>query len=114
VQSEEADLDRWLRARAEDLCGAEFDPQLGLGFGSGTEPGPRPDDVPTWRISGDPSARLGSFKADSSQTPARRQEADGVLQIYQTRVERLNRRRRLEQSAPATIGLLLISSARDR
>lgn len=115
LSSERSELDRWLAGRVEDLCGARaqqlgFDRQLGLGFdGDKTQLDLQRADLPRWQTSGDPLERLGSLKADASQPPARRQEADGVVQLYRTRVERLERRSNLEIKTPATIGLLLVA-----
>ncbi len=111
---ERAELERWLASRAEELCGERaqqlgFDRQLGLGFQlDGSQLDLQRADLPRWQTSGDPVERLGSFKADAAQPPARRQEADNVLQLYRTRVERLDRRSHLEVKAPATVGLLLV------
>jgi hypothetical protein len=87
-----------------------FDRQLGLGF----EPAPgqlelKRADLPAWKLDRDPVERLASFKADASQPPALRQEADGVLQLYRRRSHNLEHRAGLEARAPATLGLLLVT-----
>lgn len=124
LANERSDLDRWLMGRAEDLCGSRvqqlgFEQQLGLGLGLGLDgaegqAGLRMADLPLWQTSGDPTERLASLKADSSQPPAHRQEADGVLQLHRTRVEHLERRAHLEVKSPATIGLLLVTPSGGR
>jgi ERCC4-related helicase len=112
VSTEKLELSRWLADRAEALCGprrqeAGFDRQLGLGFDSG-QLELRHADVPRWKISTDPVERLASLKADGNEPPAARQEADGVLQLYNKRTDRLERRSELEPKAPQTLGLLLV------
>lgn len=108
-------LDEWLQSRAEELCGERarqlsFDRQLSFAEALGPEQqlDLKRADLPVWQTSSDPRERLGSFKADATQLPARRQEADGVLQLYVKRMERLERRRHTEQMPVATLGLLLV------
>ena len=120
LTSERADLERWLMVRAVELCGTRvqqlgFEQQLGLGLdASKGQVDLRIAELPRWQTSGDPSERLAALKADSSQPPARRQEADGVLQLYRTRIERLERRGHLEVKPPATVGLLLVTPSGGR
>jgi hypothetical protein len=97
LTAERQSLDTWLAERANQCCG-ERERQLTL---DGMP-------LPAWKTSGDPVERLGSFKADGSQPPQHRAEADGVLQLYTKRVERLERRRHTEQMPIATLGLLLV------
>ena len=113
VSAEKQELSRWLGDRAAALCGprrqeAGFDRQLGLGFDS-AQLELRRADVPRWKVSTDPVERLASLKADASEPPAVRQEADGVLQLYKKRTDRLERRSELDVRAPQTLGLLLVA-----
>ncbi len=95
--TERRELDRWVSLRAEELCGKR-DAQLKFDHVA----------LPTWQTASDPVQRLASLAADGSQAPAQRQEATGVLQIRNKRVERLERRSHLEQMPAMTLGLLLV------
>jgi superfamily II DNA or RNA helicase len=115
LSAERQALDAWLAERTEQLCGERaqqltFDRQLSLedALGTSSQMGLKRVDLPAWQTSRDPVERLGSYKADSSQPPHLRGEADGVLQLYTKRVNRLDRRLHTEQMPVATLGLLLV------
>lgn len=119
LRTEEDDLQRWLDARAEALCGErqaqlQFDRQLTIAGMSSRDAQPHLGrvDLQPWQTSADPRERLASFAADSTQPPSRRQEAAGVLQLYSKRVAHLDRRKTLSVTPPVTLGLLLCAQGR--
>jgi superfamily II DNA or RNA helicase len=75
---EVAELERWLRLRADAICGA-FVPRTADLFGA----------VPTgpdWQLLGEPLDRLAAFAADGGNPSGRRREADSVVSLFQRRV----------------------------
>jgi hypothetical protein len=116
IASEQKELDKWLDDRAGALCGdrasqLSFDRQLGLDLDvAGDQLDLKRTDLPAWKTGKDPMQRLGSLKVDTSVPPSLRQEADGVVQLYTKRVERLERRQHFETKLPATLGLLLVTA----
>ena len=88
--SEQAnDLQDWLRRRADDICGG-FEPRTGDLFG-GVANGP------AWQLLPLPHDRLAAFAADNRNAPARRREANGVVELY--------RRRSMEHETSAALSL---------
>lgn len=114
IAAEKKELQAWLHERTEALCGERarqlgFDLQLGLDIDKRKQLDLKRTDLAAWRTAKDPIERLASLKADSSQRPDVRQEADGVLQLFTKRIALLDRRSHLEAKLPATIGLLLVT-----
>lgn len=110
---ERLDLGQWLQARTEELCGKRQAPLTGarqLSLGEEFRADAQLELTrAAWQTAKDPIERLGSLKADATQTPQRRQEADGVLQLHHKRMARLARRANLETMPPSTLGLLLVA-----
>ena len=77
TEREASDLQDWLRRRADDICGA-FVPQTGDLFGAITV-------GPDWRLLSAPLDRLAAFTADADNPPARRREANSVIELFQRR-----------------------------
>jgi len=100
LDGEQRELDSWLRARAESICGKVVRAQADL-FGSTTE-------HPRWRTLTEPADRLAAFATDGSNTPAARREADGVLRLYQKRVGELSGRVRARILDLVPLGLLML------
>jgi ERCC4-related helicase len=75
----EAELRHWLDVRAREICGA-FRPPTGDLFGASPS-------GPSWRWLGDPVERLAAFVADGSNAPARRREANSVIELFQQRAK---------------------------
>lgn len=111
IASEREELTRWLRLRAEELCG-RVELQTGDLFGSGA-PEARPDPS-AWRALEGPRERLAGFAKDPTQPLARRREAEGVLRLHDGRVQDLARRGRLAPPAVTPLGLLLLVPAKGK
>jgi superfamily II DNA or RNA helicase len=66
---------RWLRARADLLCGGAFAAPTGDLFG-------KPDSGPAWRYEADPVSRLISLATHPDTAAAKRREANGALETF--------------------------------
>ncbi len=96
-QQETARSRRWLRAKADLLCGKFIPPTDDL-FG---EPG----SGPVWRSQEDPASRLVSFATDPDVTGSKRREANDTLETFQA-IEPSN-----AEPAPITcraVGMLML------
>ncbi len=100
-QREASDLQDWLGRRATDVCGA-FEPQTGDLFGAAAARGP------AWHLLPSPLDRLAVFAADDSNTPARRREANSIVEIYQRRITEQAARARLSPPVLRQIGMLML------
>jgi hypothetical protein len=77
TDSEASELERWLRLRADSICGA-FVPRTADLFGA----------VPTgpdWQLLAAPLDRLAAYVADGGNPSGRRREADSVVSLFQRR-----------------------------
>jgi hypothetical protein len=63
---------------------------------------------PSWSALTDPEERLAAFARDSAQSPARRNEAEGVLRIYRQRIRELEAHFALEPPVVIPLGLLML------
>ena len=70
-----ADLQRWLRLRADDICGVHL-PPIGDLFGVAPN-------IPAWKSLSAPLDRLAAFSADADNPPARRREANSAVALFQ-------------------------------
>lgn len=100
ISAEQRELDLWLRARAEALCGRVVQAQADL-FGDA----PR---LPRWQTLDDPTARLAAFATDGANAPAARREADGVLRLHEKRHKDLAARADARVLDPLPLGLLMM------
>ncbi len=100
IDDERRELDAWLRARAETLCGRVVDVQVDL-FGTTA-------DLPSWQTLAEPADRLAAFATDGANAPAARREADGVLRLYRKRDEDLRVRGQARVLDPLPLGLLML------
>jgi len=98
-----ADLRRWLRGRADDICGRAMTPTGDL-FGAAAS-------GPEWRSLSAPLDRLAAFAADSTNAAGRRREASSAVELFQRRDAECTAR--LEWSAPILrpIGMLMLLPA---
>ena len=78
IDREASELERWLRLRADDICGA-FVPRTADLFGA------VPAD-PDWQLLAAPLDRLAAFAADGGNPSGRRREADSVVSLFRRRV----------------------------
>ncbi len=103
---EQAELDAWLRQRANEITSGEMPvpPQLGLFEENARQEAERQ----TWNDLTDPAQKLAAFAADSSRSVAKRSEADGVLRLYRQRLEEHTSRLALSEPEIIPLGLLMI------
>jgi hypothetical protein len=101
VATERNDLDKWLRARTQILCGQ---PQKVTGdlFGGSDH------SLPTWKTLTEPTEQLAAFATDGENKPIERREADGVLRLYRQRSKDLDRRADIRILPPSSLGLLML------
>ncbi|MGC4070845.1 MAG: helicase-related protein [Polyangiaceae bacterium] len=99
LDEERRQLTLWLQHRTKELCG-ERNAQLSFELPAA--------ELPAWQTATDPVERLGALKADSCQPPWRRREADGVLQIYRSRSNQIDKRKQLVAMPIMTLGLLMV------
>jgi len=99
-QRETSDLQDWLHRRASDVCGA-FEPQTGDLFGAVAH-------GPAWQLLPLPLDRLAVFAADDSNTPARRREANSIVELYQRRITEQAARAVLSPPVLRPIGMLML------
>ena len=90
---------RWLRVKAEQLCGRFIAPTGDL-FGA-------VDQGPEWHRQKDPMARLVSFATDPGVTVAQRREANGVIEAWQTAAANVSVP---DQPRFRPIGMLMVAS----
>jgi hypothetical protein len=89
------ELERWLRLRADAICGA-FVPRTADLFGAAPTGAP-------WQLLAAPLDRLAAFALDSGNPPALRREADSVVALL--------RRRTDERAAHATLSAPMLLPA---
>ncbi len=103
LDGERHDLDAWLRARAEALCGKVVPVQDDL-FGG-------PVELLRWQTITEPTDRLAAFATDGGNAPAARREADGVLRLHAKRARDLEVRAEVRVLDPLPLGLLMLVPA---
>ncbi|UCC30171.1 MAG: DEAD/DEAH box helicase, partial [Phycisphaerales bacterium] len=101
LESERKDQHRWLEQRCEEITGQDVAPVQQLLFDEADDALGRR--VPDWDTLEDPVERLAAFASDSTQHPAKRSEADGVLRIHEQRIKELEAR--LALSDPEVVPL---------
>jgi superfamily II DNA or RNA helicase len=99
-QREASDLQDWLCRRVNDICGA-FEPQTGDLFGAAPH-------GPAWHLLPSPLDRLAVFAADNSNTPARRREANSIVELYRRRIAEQAARAALSPPVLHPIGMLML------
>jgi len=97
---EAADLQRWLRLRADDICGTHV-PRTADLFGLAPT-------LPDWKSLPAPLDRLAAFAADADNPPARRREANSAVALFQRRAEEREARTALSPPRLRPIGMLLL------
>jgi hypothetical protein len=105
LEKEQADLEKWLRQRSEDITGEQAiaAEQMYL-EGLVKEAPPRP----AWLSLSDPRERLAAYVADGSRPPSRRSEADGVVRLYELRSADLGARLTMNPSEIVPLGMLML------
>jgi hypothetical protein len=96
----EDELQSWLRDRSDDICGA-FVPRTGDLFGAVAS-------GPDWQLLSVPLDRLVAFAADADNTPARRREANSVVELYQRRSQERSSRAALAVPILRQTGMLMM------
>jgi hypothetical protein len=101
AEREAADLQRWLRLRADDICGV-YAPRTADLFGLAPT-------LPGWKSLSAPLDRLAAFAADTDNPPARRREANSAVALFQRRREEREKSSTLMSPARVRpIGMLLL------
>jgi hypothetical protein len=100
AEREAMDLQRWLRLRADDICGVHT-PRTADLFGLAP-------DLPGWKSLTAPLDRLAAFAADADNPPARRREANSAVALFQRRGEERERRLALSPPRLRPVGMLLL------
>lgn len=100
MQAEIDTLRQWLSGRTRDLCG-EAVPLMPDLFGAA------PAD-PAWRTAVPDLERLAAFARDPANTPARRREANSVVELFQTREADCIARSALASPVLRRLGLLML------
>jgi hypothetical protein len=103
IDREAHGLENWIRLRADDICGA-FAPQTGDLFGADW-------DGAVWRSLPAPIDRLAAFTADPDNPPARRREANSVVELFQRRTADRAARTTLSSPVLQLIGMLMLVPA---
>lgn len=100
----------WLRARAADITGSPHKPapvQPDL-FGEHKAGDGGTAATAAWQALKEPAERLAAFHSDRSQPPSTRVEADGVLRIYQKRMDHLDALSDLRPPEIVPLGMLML------
>jgi superfamily II DNA or RNA helicase len=100
VQQESDGLGLWLSRRAEDICGP-FVPEVGDLFGSVAE-------RPGWQTLPESLDRLAAFAADPNNTPARRRDAIGAVDLFHSRSKEYSARTMLSSPTLLPTGMLML------
>jgi ERCC4-related helicase len=100
VEHDAADLQLWLRLRADDVCGTHVRevPDL-FGFSPA---------LPGWKSLPTSLERLAAFVADADNPPARRREASSVVALFQRRRSEGQARAVFLEPRLRPIGMLLL------
>jgi superfamily II DNA or RNA helicase len=103
-------LEQWLAQRTRDLTGTVTPaPQQRELFEQQREPTVSSDTpLPAWSHVSEPAERLAAFAMDTSQSPARRSEADGVLRIHRQRQKELLNRLAFGTPEIVPLGVLMM------
>ena len=106
LEKEQADLEKWLIQRSEDITGEEaiLAEQQEFVY----EGKPAPVAKPSWISLADPRERLTSYVADGSRPPRRRSEADGVIRLYELRASDLKARLAMNKPEVVPLGMLML------
>jgi hypothetical protein len=110
LQIEQNEIKKWIEQRAREITGdlTAIPIQPGLFQTGGTiQTGQKPI-TPPWSSQTDPLERLAVFATDRFQHPSKRSEADGVLRIYNQRLESLNARLTLNKPEVLSLGVLML------
>jgi superfamily II DNA or RNA helicase len=110
LEAEREVLQQWLAQRAREITGdLVLSPQQRELFAQrAVIETPAGSPAPAWALRTDPAERLAAFAADTSQTPARRSEADGVLRLHRQRLERLEAQLALSAPEVVPLGVLML------
>ena len=110
LEAEREALYQWLEQRVHDLTGDVLPaPEQRELFDR--KPATEPSTAviaPPWVHLTNPAARLAAFATDTSLSPARRSEADGVLRIHRQRQEELDARLALGEPEIIPLGVLMM------
>jgi superfamily II DNA or RNA helicase len=107
LRQERRQQQEWLETRVAEITGAPTDAAVQIGlFDQSTTDGELASS--RWAGLTDPIERLSAFATDSSQSIRARNEADGVLRIYQQRAADLDARLAFKNPDITIIGALML------
>jgi hypothetical protein len=110
LYAEQEDLHQWFAQRVRDITGDEMpSPQQPDLFTVATAAEAAEEySASSWAALTDPVERLAAFATESSQHPAKRSEADGVLRLYRQRRAALEARLELGEPDVTPLGVLML------
>jgi hypothetical protein len=100
MDREAAELERWLRLRADGICGAFV--QRTADLFSAAPVGP------DWQLLNEPLDRLAAFAADGSNPSGRRREADSVVSLFMRRGKEREARAAVSPPLLLPAGMLML------
>lgn len=107
LEGERQQLEQWLRARTEALCGPRQTIQVSLFEPQGTQA------TESWRTLTNPTERLAAFATDGNQPLRTRREAEVALELYRRRSADLDRRLQLTPPTVRPLGMLMLLPLED-
>ena len=102
-EEEGATLERWLRKRADEICGVSM---AGMADLFDTVPA-----GPAWQSSSIPLDRLAGYAADGNNPTTRRREANSVVELFQRRSNERGEHGDLSPPVLRPIGMLMLVPA---
>jgi superfamily II DNA or RNA helicase len=93
-------LERWLKLRADDICGVWQSRTADL-FGAAP-------DGPVWKLLSQPLDRLAAYAAGADNPPPKRREANSAVSVFRDRIKEQTHRLALSVPRLRTIGMLML------
>ncbi|HEY8290434.1 MAG TPA: hypothetical protein VIG49_14270, partial [Acetobacteraceae bacterium] len=103
AKREASQMDRWLRTRADAICGPRLIPTGDL-FGANPS-------GPAWRTLAAPLDRLAAFASDAVAPSDRRRSAAHAVGLFQRRISERAERLSLTTAGPRPVGMLMLVPA---
>jgi superfamily II DNA or RNA helicase len=104
LQKEQQTQEDWLGQRADEITSSQIVTAVQVDiFNQDTA-----NKHANWQTITDPAKRLAAFHGDKGQPAGRRSEAEGVLRLYQKRIDHIKALLAMHKPEVTTIGMLLI------
>lgn len=109
-KSDESALQKWLQFRVDEIIGTsvKLPEQLGLLDNVVHSRKQDKEEIADWSQLKDPESRLAGYAIDGTQPSRKRQEAEGVLRIYNQRLNDLKARLDFTKPEVVPLGILMI------